>query len=80
MNKRALELCIALLIAALYVTGCTSEVNDLQVRHGINEVLKLSGCSKGYATGELELAPVSQYSKRILSYLLIALVDFVELD
>ena len=28
MNKRALELCIALLIAALYVTGCTSERFD----------------------------------------------------
>ena len=28
MNKRALELCSALLIAALYVTGCTSERFD----------------------------------------------------
>jgi len=28
MNKRALELCGALLIAALYVTGCTSERFD----------------------------------------------------
>jgi hypothetical protein len=28
MNKRAFELCSALLIAALYVTGCTSERFD----------------------------------------------------
>jgi hypothetical protein len=28
MNQRALELCSALLIAALYVTGCTSERFD----------------------------------------------------
>jgi hypothetical protein len=28
MNRRALELCSALLIAALYVTGCTSERFD----------------------------------------------------
>jgi len=28
MNKRALKLCSALLIAALYVTGCTSERFD----------------------------------------------------
>ena len=50
MNKRALELCSALLIAALYVTGCTSERFDtLECRQAYLAVLIFRGRAEEHA-------------------------------